>query len=114
MTSFNNTPPVSRYWSFSQANYFMLSRGEHYRDSAADYEVLSFQRNASRWIRKLRIRFHSESSLIRYAQTGNLPIDNSPLENAIRPIAIGKRIGCWQEANVPESGRLLLIYGGAD
>ncbi len=30
-------------------------------------------------------------SLIRYAQTGNLPIDNNPMENAIRPIAIGKK-----------------------
>jgi hypothetical protein len=29
-------------------------------------------------------------SLIRYAQTGNLPIDNNPVENAIRPIALGK------------------------
>jgi len=34
--------------------YFMLSRGEHYRDSATDYEALSVQRNASRWIKKLR------------------------------------------------------------
>jgi transposase len=31
------------------------------------------------------------ASLIRYAQTGNLPIDNNPVENAIRPIAIGKK-----------------------
>lgn len=36
--------------------YFMLSRGEHYRDSAADYEALSAQRNAPRWIKTL-IRF---------------------------------------------------------
>jgi transposase len=34
--------------------YFMLSRGEYYRDSATDYEALSVQRNASRWIKKLR------------------------------------------------------------
>lgn len=27
----------------------------------------------------------------RYAQTGNLPIDNNPAENVIRPIAIGKK-----------------------
>lgn len=33
--------------------YFMLSRGEYYRDSATDYEALSVQRNASRWIKKL-------------------------------------------------------------
>lgn len=33
--------------------YFMLDRGEYYRDSATDYEALSVQRNASRWIKKL-------------------------------------------------------------
>jgi len=36
--------------------YFMLSRGEHYRDSATDYEALSVQRNAPRWVKAL-IRF---------------------------------------------------------
>ncbi|MCW5618641.1 MAG: IS66 family transposase [Nitrosomonas sp.] len=30
-------------------------------------------------------------ALVRYAHTGNLPIDNNPVENAIRPIAIGKK-----------------------
>jgi len=30
-------------------------------------------------------------ALIRYADTGNLPIDNNPVENSIRPIAIGRR-----------------------
>jgi len=30
-------------------------------------------------------------SLVRYAHTGNLPIDNNPVENSIRPIAIGKK-----------------------
>jgi len=30
-------------------------------------------------------------SLIRYAHTGHLPIDNNPVENVIRPIAIGKK-----------------------
>lgn len=30
-------------------------------------------------------------ALIRYAETGNLPIDNNPAENVIRPIAIGKK-----------------------
>lgn len=29
-------------------------------------------------------------AIIRYAATGHLPIDNNPVENAIRPIAIGK------------------------
>ena len=30
-------------------------------------------------------------ALIRYAETGHLPIDNNPAENCIRPIAIGRR-----------------------
>jgi len=36
--------------------FFMLKRGVHYRDSATDYEALSVQRNAPRWIKTL-IRF---------------------------------------------------------
>jgi transposase len=31
------------------------------------------------------------SALSRYAQDGCLPIDNNPVENSIRPIAIGKK-----------------------
>jgi len=30
-------------------------------------------------------------SLTRYAETGHLPIDNNPVENTIRPIALGKK-----------------------
>jgi hypothetical protein len=30
------------------------------------------------------------SALIRYADTGHLPIDNNPTENCIRPIALGR------------------------
>lgn len=30
-------------------------------------------------------------SLIRYAQTGHLPIDNNPVENVIRPVALGRK-----------------------
>ena len=30
-------------------------------------------------------------ALIRYASTGHLPIDNNPVENCIRPIALGKK-----------------------
>ena len=33
--------------------YFMIKRREHYRDSATDYEALSVQRNAPRWIKAL-------------------------------------------------------------
>ena len=29
--------------------------------------------------------------MIRYADTGHLPIDNNPVENTIRPTAIGKK-----------------------
>ena len=31
------------------------------------------------------------SALVRYAETGHLPIDNNPVENVIRPIALGKK-----------------------
>lgn len=31
------------------------------------------------------------AALTRYAQTGDLPIDNNPVENCIRPIALGKK-----------------------
>ena len=34
--------------------FFMLKRREHYRDSATDYEALSVQRNAPRWIKSLK------------------------------------------------------------
>ncbi len=33
--------------------YFVLSHGKCYRDADTDYEALSVQRNASRWIKKL-------------------------------------------------------------
>ena len=33
--------------------FFMLKRGEHYRDSSVNYEALSVERNAPRWIKAL-------------------------------------------------------------
>lgn len=36
--------------------FYMLKRDQHYRDSTTDYEALSVQRNAPRWIKSL-IRF---------------------------------------------------------
>ena len=33
--------------------FHMLKRGEYYRDSTVDYEALSVQRNAPRWIKNL-------------------------------------------------------------
>jgi len=33
--------------------FFMLKRGQHYKDSATDYEALSVQKNAPRWIKAL-------------------------------------------------------------
>ena len=33
--------------------FFMIKRREHYRDSTTDYEALSVQRNAPRWIKAL-------------------------------------------------------------
>ena len=42
-------------------------------------------------------------ALIRYAETGNLPIDNNPVENAIRPIAVGKKN--WLFAGSERAGK---------
>lgn len=39
----------------------------------------------------------------RYAETGHLPIDNNPVENAIRPIAVGKKN--WLFAGSERAGR---------
>ena len=42
-------------------------------------------------------------ALARYAHCGDLPIDNNPIENAIRPIAIGKKN--WLFAGSERAGR---------
>jgi transposase len=51
-------------------------------------------------------------ALVRYAKMGHLPIDNNPVENSIRPIALGKKIGCLPVqsglANVPPLSKLCL------
>lgn len=43
------------------------------------------------------------ASFARYAETGDLPIDNNPVENAIRPIALGKKN--WLFAGSERAGR---------
>lgn len=43
------------------------------------------------------------SALMRYATSGDLPIDNNPIENAIRPIAIGKKN--WLFAGSERAGK---------
>lgn len=42
-------------------------------------------------------------ALLRYAESGTLPIDNNPVENAIRPIAVGKKN--WLFAGSERAGR---------
>lgn len=42
------------------------------------------------WIGRIGVALRWPA-LQRYANSGNLPIDNNPVENAIRPIAIGKK-----------------------
>jgi hypothetical protein len=42
-------------------------------------------------------------ALIPYVDSGTLPIDNNPVENAIRPIAIGKKN--WLFAGSERAGR---------
>ncbi len=43
------------------------------------------------------------NGLICYAQSGHLPIDNNPVENSIRPIAVGKKN--WLYAGSERAGR---------
>ncbi len=43
------------------------------------------------------------ASFARYAETGDLPIDNNPVENAIRPIALGKKN--WLFAGSERAGK---------
>jgi hypothetical protein len=43
------------------------------------------------------------AALIRYADSGDLPIDNNPVENTIRPIAIGKKN--WLFAGSERAGK---------
>jgi hypothetical protein len=43
------------------------------------------------------------TAFIRYAERGDLPIDNNPIENAIRPIAIGKKN--WLFAGSERAGK---------
>jgi transposase len=42
-------------------------------------------------------------ALVRYAETGHLPIDNNPVENCIRPIALGKKN--WLFAGSERAGK---------
>jgi transposase len=42
-------------------------------------------------------------AILRYADSGHLPIDNNPIENAIRPIAIGKKN--WLFAGSERAGK---------
>jgi transposase len=47
--------------------------------------------NGSGTARAIDYSLKRKPALTRYAETGHLPIDNNPVENAIRPIAIGKK-----------------------
>ena len=47
-------------------------------------------------------------ALTRFLDDGQLPIDNNWAENQIRPIAIGRKIGCSRARCVQASGRLRL------
>lgn len=46
-------------------------------------------------------------ALMRYAETGDLPIDNNPVENSIRPIALGKKN--WLFAGSERAGQRAAI-----
>jgi transposase len=45
----------------------------------------------SAWARALDYSLKRWPALVRYADSGDLPIDNNPVENAIRPICLGKK-----------------------
>ena len=47
--------------------------------------------NGGGFAKALDYTLKSWASLVRYAQSGHLPIDNNPVENVIRSIAIGKK-----------------------
>ena len=47
-------------------------------------------------------------ALTRYAETGDLPIDNNPVENAIRPIALGKKN--WLFAGSERAGQRAAVF----
>lgn len=66
----------------------------HTRQQSADGSSLAkaIDHSLKRW-----------SAVERYAQSGHLPIDNNPVENAIRPIAIGKKN--WLFAGSARAGK---------
>ena len=54
-------------------------------------------------------------ALVRYANSGDLPIDNNPVENAIRPIAIGKKnwLFCGSERAGKRAAAIQTLLGTA-
>jgi transposase len=77
------------------------ARGEHRLQNS-----LPILADMHDWLIRLRVATADGSGLarlIRYAQTGNLPIDNNPVENAIRPIALGKKN--WLFAGSERAGK---------
>jgi hypothetical protein len=42
--------------------FVVISRGDYYRDATVDYEAMSVERNAPRWIRKLKKYRHVGSA----------------------------------------------------
>ncbi|MBK7493445.1 MAG: transposase domain-containing protein [Nitrosomonas sp.] len=58
-------------------------------------------------------RLHLEAlAKLCYANSGNLPIDNNPVENTIRPIALGKKTGCSPAPNAPENAAAIQTPAG--
>lgn len=55
------------------------------------------------WTRALDYSLKRWPALVRYAETGHLPIDNNPVENAIRPICLGKKN--WLFAGSERAGK---------
>ena len=51
----------------------------------------------------LKVKFFEATTSLTPGETGNLPIDNNPVENAIRPIALGKKN--WLFAGSERAGK---------
>ena len=79
-----------------QAQLLEISRSSVY------YQAQPTSENDLKLMRRID-ELHLEHPFTVYAETGHLPIDNNPVENAIRPIAIGKKN--WLFAGSERAGK---------
>lgn len=83
-------------------------RTEHSKPLLADLRLWLIERRASAanggaLAKAIDYTLRRWPALVRYADSGVLPIDNNPVENAIRPIALGKKN--WLFAGSERAGK---------